>query len=594
MPDRTRNFSIIAHIDHGKSTLADRFLQITGAVSEREFRDQMLDDMELERERGITIKSRAVAIDYGQYHLNLIDTPGHVDFSYEVSRSLAACEGAVLLVDAAQGVEAQTVANAYLAIKNDLEIIPVINKIDLPGARPDEVAEQMARALGMDGSDILHVSAKTGEGAEEVLRAVVERVPPPTGEPDGPLRALVFDSVYDSYRGVIVYVRVVDGKLSSGDRIRMMRAGTTYDVTELGVFAPKPEPRRELCAGEVGYVVSGIKRLQDVRVGDTLTVATKQAAEPLPGYQEAKPMVFCGIYPGEGTESEALRQGLEKLSLNDASFLFEPEHSAALGFGFRCGFLGLLHMEIVQERLARESDLSIIQTAPTVTYQIEKTDGTVIEVRSPSGVPEASKIREFREPIVRTQLILPSKYIGPIMKLCEDRQGRYRHTEYLSAERVILEYDLPMSELIFDFYDKLKSATRGYGTMDYEFKAFETGDLVKLDILVNGTHVDALSTICHKGDAKRRGRRYVELLRKAIPRHLFQVPIQAAIGANVIARENIAPLRKNVTAKCYGGDVTRKRKLLEKQKAGKRRMRSIGSVEVPQEAFLAVLSSRED
>ncbi len=596
--DRIRNFCIIAHIDHGKSTLADRLLLLTGAITQREFREQILDDMDLERERGITIKSSAVNIrctlDGEEYSLNLIDTPGHVDFSYEVSRSLVACEGAVLLVDASQGVEAQTMANAYQAMNHDLAIIPVINKIDLPSAHPDEVTEEMEHLLGVVADEVLRVSAKTGEGVEDVLRTVIERVPPPSGRPDRPARALIFDSVFDEYRGIITYVRMVDGRLKAGDRIRMLQAQAEYEVTEIGRFRPRMTPLDELAAGEVGYIIANIKVLADVRIGDTVTLASTAEVEPLRGYKEPQPMVFCGFFPADRYDVNDLRNALEKLALNDCSFTFEPETSDALGFGFQCGFLGLLHMEIIQERLEREGAVEVIQTAPTVTYEIKTTSGDVLHVRSPSRVPDAGDIEEFREPVVRVSFVLPAKSIGGLMKLCESRRGKYVRTEYLSTSRVVLVYELPFGEIVFDFYDRLKSLTRGYGTMDYEFLGYEPADLVKLDILVAGQPVDALSSIVHRDKAYTKGRALVRKLRKEIDRHLFEVPIQAAIGANVIARETIAPLRKNVTAKCYGGDVTRKRKLLERQKAGKRRMKQVGRVSIPQKAFLAVLGTGDE
>jgi len=596
--DRIRNFSIIAHIDHGKSTLADRLLLLTGAITQREFRDQILDDMDLERERGITIKSSAVRIgatvDGVDYALNLIDTPGHVDFSYEVSRSLAACEGALLLVDASQGVEAQTMANAYQALGHDLEIIPVISKIDLPSAHPDEVAEEMEHLIGVSAAEVLRVSAKTGEGVAEVLRTIVERVPVPTGRPDRPARALIFDSVFDEYRGVITYVRMVDGAIRRGDRIRMLQTRTDYEVTELGCWRPQMTSVDELAAGEVGYIIANIKTLSDVRIGDTVTLASTADVEALPGYKEPQPMVFCGFFPADRYDVNDLRRALEKLALNDCSFTFEPETSDALGFGFRCGFLGLLHMEIIQERLEREGAVEVIQTAPSVTYEIRTNSGDVFQLRNPSRIPEAGRIEEFREPIVRVSFVLPAESIGALMKLCQNARGNYIRTEYLSTSRVVLVYDLPFAEIVFDFYDRLKSITRGYGTMDYEFVAFEPADLVKLDILVAGQPVDALSSISHREKAYHKGRTLVKKLRKEIDRHLFEVPIQAAIGSQVIARETIAPLRKNVTAKCYGGDVTRKRKLLEKQKEGKKRMKQVGSVSIPQKAFLAVLGSGDE
>ena len=593
-----RNFAIIAHIDHGKSTLADRMLLKTGVVSERDFHNQILDDMDLERERGITIKASPVTLPYKQgaveYTLNLIDTPGHVDFSYEVSRALAACEGAILLVDASQGVEAQTVANAYLATEAGLDLIPVLSKIDLPGAHPEEVIEEMHNILDIDPAEILRVSAKTGEGVDEVLRAVVARIRPPAGSQDAELRALIFDAEYDDYRGVVIHVRTFDGRLKAGQKIRMIQAGQVYEVTEVGRFAPRLLPAPELAAGDVGYIVAGIKLLQDVGVGDTVTLHDRPATVALPGYREAKPMVFCGLYPANNTDFESLRKAIEKLSLNDAAFHWAPETSGALGFGFRCGFLGLLHMDIVQERLERESGLDVIQTAPNVSYEVKLRSGQVVTVESPAALPEHGAIEEFREPVVRTELIIPVEHIGAIMKLAEERRGKYVRTEYLSPKRVILEYDLPLAEIVYDFYDKLKSATHGYGTMDYSFRGYFPSELARLDIMVAGERVDALATVVHRSVAERRGRQVLVKLRKTIPRHLFQIALQAAIGGHIIARENIAPMRKDVTAKCYGGDITRKRKLLEKQKEGKKRMKTIGSVTVPQEAFLAVLQSGEE
>jgi len=593
-----RNFAIIAHIDHGKSTLADRLLLKTGVVSERDFHNQILDDMDLERERGITIKASPVTLPYKQgaveYTLNLIDTPGHVDFSYEVSRALAACEGAILLVDASQGVEAQTVANAYLATEAGLDLIPVISKIDLPGAHPEEVIEEMHNILDIDPAEILRVSAKTGEGVDEVLRAVVARIRPPAGSQDAELRALIFDAEYDDYRGVVIHVRTFDVRLKAGQKIRMIQAGQVYEVTEVGRFAPRLLPAPELAAGDVGYIVAGIKLLQDVGVGDTVTLHDRPATVALPGYREAKPMVFCGLYPANNTDFESLRKAIEKLSLNDAAFHWAPETSGALGFGFRCGFLGLLHMDIVQERLERESGLDVIQTAPNVSYEVKLRSGEVVTVESPAALPEHGDIEEFREPVVRTELIIPAEHIGAIMKLAEERRGKYVRTEYLSPKRVILEYDLPLAEIVYDFYDKLKSATHGYGTMDYSFRGYFPSELARLDIMVAGERVDALATVVHRSVAERRGRQVLVKLRKTIPRHLFQIALQAAIGGHIIARENIAPMRKDVTAKCYGGDITRKRKLLEKQKEGKKRMKNIGSVTVPQEAFLAVLTAGEE
>jgi GTP-binding protein LepA len=593
-----RNFSIIAHIDHGKSSLADRMLLRAGAIAQREFRDQVLDDMDLERERGITIKASAVTIDYEHrgrnYMLNLIDTPGHVDFHYEVSRALTACEGALLVVDAAQGVEAQTVANAHMAVRNKLAIVPVVNKIDLPAARPEDVAMEIERLLGSPAEDCIFVSAKTGQGVEEMMTAVVDRLPPPGGDEEAPAAALIFDSAYDDYRGVIVYVRVFEGRLGVGDRIRMMGTGGVYQVSELGKFRPRATPVESLSAGEVGYAVANIRLVSAVHVGDTITQAANPAAQPLPGYRPPQQMVFCDFYPGPSTQFPHLRDALEKLQLNDASLVFQPINSEALGFGLRCGFLGLLHMEIVQERLEREHGVEVVQTAPTVPYQVLRRDGKVVEVDSAGELPAPNCIEEIREPIVRVDLIIPAGAIGAVMKLAEERRGLYKQTDYLSADRVILTYEFPLAEIIYDFYDKLKSATHGYGTMDYEITGFRAGDLVRLDILVNNQLVDALSVIVHRGKAEARGRRLIQRLRKEISRHLFEIPLQAAVGSRVIARETIKPVGKNVTAKCYGGDVTRKRKLLERQKAGKKRMKMVGNVEIPQKAFLAVLEVGQD
>jgi GTP-binding protein LepA len=597
-PKFIRNFSIVAHIDHGKSTLADQLLLQSGAITQREFREQLLDDMDLERERGITIKARAVAINYildgQQYELNLIDTPGHVDFHYEVSRSLAACEGAILLVDATQGVQAQTVANAYLAVSNDLAIVPVLNKIDMQAARPEEIKEEIMASLGIDPSEVLAISAKTGEGVPDVFRAIIERVPPPAGDPSAPLRALIFDSKFDDYQGVITYVRVVDGVLRVGQKIQLMAQGSEYEVTVLGRFRPREVPCEELGVGQVGYVIANIKRLSDIRIGDTITQMPKSAQVALPGYQEPVPVVFCGLFPATNNQFDDLRTALQKLALNDSSFTFEPESSDALGFGFRCGFLGMLHMEIVQQRLERESNLSLVQTAPTVTYEIVTRDGETLHISNPTRIPDAGVIEEFREPFARINFIIPSESIGAIMQLCEDRRGVYQKTEYLSPTRAILTYELPLAEMIYDLYDKLKSATRGYGTMDYEVIGYRAGDLCRLDILVASQRVDALSTVVHRSHADRRGRKLVKKLRGEIERHQFEVAIQAAIGSRVVARETISALRKNVTAKCYGGDITRKRKLLEKQKEGKKRMKQVGSVEISQEAFLSVLDDSED
>ena len=590
-----RNFSIIAHIDHGKSTLADQFLLRTKTISKRDFQNQLLDSMDLERERGITIRMHPVTIyhDYeGKRHeLNLIDTPGHVDFSYEVSRSLAACEGVILLVDAFQGVQAQTVANAYLAMENELTIVPVLNKIDLAIARPDVVKAEMEQALGIDPATVLHASGKSGIGIDEVLQAIIERVPPPAGKPEDPLRALVYNSHFDSYKGVVVYVRVKEGRLFKGQKIRLMRGSTEHDVIELGQFRPGMTPCTELAAGQVGYLMAQIKTLSDVHIGDTVTEASRPAPEALPGYKEPKPMVFSGLYPVNNNDFETLREALGKLRLNDASFTYQPENSEGLGFGFRCGFLGMLHREIIQQRLERASELELVTTAPNVTYEILTRKGETILIDNPQKVPDPGQIEEFREPIVRGSFLVPSENIGDIMGLCSDRRGTYIRTEYLSPTRAILVYEMPLAEIIYDLYDKLKSATKGYGTMDYEFIGFRNAELVRLDILVHGKRVDALSSIVHRQFADRRGRKLVKKLREEIDRHMFEIAIQAAIGTRVIARETISAMRKNVTAKCYGGDITRKRKLWAKQAAGKKRMKQVGQVEIPQEAFLAVLES---
>lgn len=597
MLESIRNFCIIAHIDHGKSTLADRFLQLTHCVPEREFHDLMLDDMELERERGITIKASCVTMHYEtggrQYRLNLIDTPGHVDFSYEVARSLRACEGAVLLVDANQGVEAQTVANFEQARAGGLTIIPAVTKIDLPDSRPIETMSEMEQTFGFDPDRILAVSGKTGEGAPELLKAIVRRVPAPQGEPEGPLRALVFDSFYDEYRGVVVYVRVVDGQVQSGQRIRMLGSGQCHEVTELGVFGPAMMPRASLGCGQVGYLIAGIKNIRHVRIGDTVTLEEHPAPQPLPGYREPKPMVYCGLFPQDNEHLPTLRSALDKLSLNDSSFVYEVEASEALGFGFRCGFLGLLHMEIIQQRLERENNIPIIQTAPNVTFEAVTKDGEVVIVDRPARMPPEEEVAEIREPWVRVSMIVPVQYIGNVMKLIESRRGKHEATEFFSDQRTMIVHEMPLAEVIYDFFDKLKSLTRGYGTMDYDLVGYRASDLVKVDILVNQKPVDALSIICHRSEAERRGRRIVGLLRSRIERHLFPIPIQAAVGNHVIARETISPVRKDVTAKCYGGDVTRKRKLLDKQKAGKKRMKAVGSVYIPQQAFLAVLEGEE-
>ncbi|MBE3573855.1 MAG: elongation factor 4 [Firmicutes bacterium] len=590
-----RNFCIIAHVDHGKSTLADRLLELTGAIDPRQMTDQVLDQMELERERGITIKAKAVRLTYrppGQdstYELNLIDTPGHVDFSYEVSRSLAACEGALLVVDASQGVEAQTLANLDLAVEHGLEVIPVINKIDLPGADPRRVERELAEIIGFRPEECLLVSAKTGQGVPAVLQAIVERIPPPAGDPEKPLRALIFDSHYDSYKGVMAYVRVVDGQVRVGDVIRPMAGGGEFQVTELDVFRPRLDAVGELQAGDVGCIVAGVKNVRDMRVGDTLTLARQPAAEPLPGYAPAVPMVFSGLYPVDNDQFEALRDALEKLQLNDAALAIEPETSAALGFGFRCGFLGLLHMEIVQERLEREYGLELIATAPSVNYRVVCTDGKVLMVSNPENLPDPARIERIEEPYVHAMIITPADFVGPLMELCQEKRGTHRGMVYLDPHRVRLEYDLPLSEILLDFYDKLKSRSRGYASLDYRYAGHKPGDLVKLDILVNGKPVDALSAIVPRERAAVRGRLLAEKLRQLIPRQMFEVPIQAAIGSRVVARETIKALRKDVLAKCYGGDITRKRKLLEKQKEGKKRMKALGHVEIPQEAFMALL-----
>ncbi|MFS2291924.1 MAG: translation elongation factor 4 [Actinomadura sp.] len=598
-PDKTdpaiiRNFCIIAHIDHGKSTLADRMLQLTGVVEERQMRAQYLDRMDIERERGITIKSQAVRLPWRSggvdYVLNLIDTPGHVDFSYEVSRSLAACEGAVLLVDAAQGIEAQTLANLYLALEADLHLIPVLNKIDLPAAQPEKYAEELAGIIGCEPSDVLRVSGKTGEGVPELLDKIVAEVPAPVGDPEGPARALIFDSVYDTYRGVVTYVRVVDGRLSHREKSLMMATGTAHETLEVGVIAPEPKPVQGLGVGEVGYLITGVKDVRQARVGDTVTVASRPASEPLGGYRDPKPMVFSGLYPVDGDQYPELRDALDKLRLNDAALVYEPETSAALGFGFRCGFLGLLHMEIVRERLEREFDLSLISTSPNVVYRVLMEDGTEHTVTNPSEFPEG-KVAKVYEPVVRTTLLTPSEHIGAIMELCQGRRGVLLGMDYLSEDRVEIRYTLPLAEIIFDFFDQLKSRTRGYATLDYEPSGEQEADLVKVDILLQGEPVDAFSQIVHRDKAREYGLMMTSKLKELIPRQQFEVPIQAAIGSRVIARENIRAIRKDVLAKCYGGDISRKRKLLERQKEGKKRMKTIGRVEVPQEAFVAALST---
>jgi GTP-binding protein LepA len=586
--DRIRNFSIIAHIDHGKSTLADRILELTHAVSSRDMREQVLDTMELERERGITIKAQAVRVDWKGYQLNLIDTPGHVDFTYEVSRSLQACEGALLLVDAAQGTQAQTLANAYLAIENDLEIIPVVNKIDLPQADPESAAAELADLIGGETERVLRISAKTGEGVEDVLDAIVERVPPPAGDPDAPARALIFDSSYDQYRGVVAFVRVVDGRFSARESLRTMALGTRFEAEELGFFAPTRRESGVLDAGEVGYVITGLKDVSRLRVGDTITSEARPAAEPVPGYKEVKPMVFAGLFPTDSDDYPELRDALERLKLNDAALFYEPETSQALGFGFRCGFLGLLHMEIVRERLEREFDLDLLVTAPNVAYRVKPPNGEWREVHTPTDMP--NEFEEVEEPYIKASIIVPKEHVGAVMELNNERRGHFDHLEYLSELRVHLTYELPLAEIVLDYYDQLKSRTRGYASFDYDIVGFRPGKLVRVDVLVGGEPVDALSLVIHRDSAYDRGRALVERLREEIPRQHFDVAIQAAIGARVIARETVKAKRKDVLAKCYGGDITRKRKLLERQKAGKKRMKRVGMVEVPQEAFLAVLN----
>ena len=597
--EKIRNFSIIAHIDHGKSTLADRILEKTNTVSSREMQDQLLDSMDLERERGITIKLNAIELNYtakdGEtYTFHLIDTPGHVDFTYEVSRSLAACEGAVLVVDAAQGIEAQTLANVYLALDNDLEILPVINKIDLPAADPERVRTEIEDVIGIDASEAVLASAKAGIGIEDILEQVVEYVPAPSGDIEAPLKALIFDSIYDSYRGVVLNIRVIDGVVRPGDKIQMMSNGKTFDVTEVGVFSPKPIARDYLMVGDVGYITASIKTVQDTRVGDTVTLADNPAAEALPGYRKMNPMVYCGLYPIDTSRYNDLREALEKLQLNDAALQFEPETSQALGFGFRCGFLGLLHMDVVQERLEREFNLELITTAPSVIYHVNKTDGTTVVVDNPAEFPEPVTIESVEEPYVKAQIMVPNDYVGAVMELSQRKRGEFITMDYLDDYRVNVVYEIPLSEIVFDFFDKLKSSTKGYASLDYEMAGYRTSRLVKMDILLNAEKVDALSFIVHRDFAFERGKAIVEKLKKLIPRQQFEVPVQAAIGQKIVARSDIKALRKNVLAKCYGGDVSRKRKLLEKQKEGKKRMKQIGSVEVPQEAFMAVLKMEEE
>ena len=596
--ENIRNFSIIAHIDHGKSTLADRILEETGAITEREKQEQLLDNMELERERGITIKLNAVELNYNlkgeEYQLHLIDTPGHVDFTYEVSRSLAACEGALLVVDAAQGIEAQTLANLYLALDNNLVIIPVINKIDLPNADIPKVKKELIDTIGFDDSEILLVSAKTGEGIKELLEAIITRIPSPKGEKEKPTQALIFDSVFDSYKGIVTSVRIVNGEIKVGDKIKMMATNAIYDVVELGVHTPKEKKLDKLKTGEVGYLCASIKSINDVKVGDTITTVENEAKEPLDGYKPMKPMVFCGLYPIESSRFPELREALEKLKLNDASLEFEPETSQALGFGFRCGFLGLLHMEIIEERIEREFNIELIATSPSVVYEVELTDRSIVQIDSPAKMPERQKIASIKEPYIRTSIFVPTDYIGPIMELCQNKRGNYISMDYIDPTRVNIHYEIPLSEIVYDFFDKLKSYTKGYASFDYELIGYKQSNLVKMDILLNGEAVDALSLIVHKDFAYNRGKAIVENLRKLIPRQQFEIPIQAVIGTKAIARTDIKAVRKNVLAKCYGGDITRKRKLLEKQKEGKKRMKMVGSVEIPQEAFLSVLSMGEE
>ena len=593
-----RNFSIIAHIDHGKSTIADRLIEYTGTLSEREMEAQVLDSMDLERERGITIKAQTVRLDYrgedGElYELNLIDTPGHVDFNYEVSRSLAACEGALLVVDAAQGVEAQTLANVYLALEHDLEIVPVINKIDLPSAEPERVKNEIEDSIGLDASAAVLTSAKTGLGIKEVLDAVVAYIPPPEGDPDAPLRALIFDSYFDPYKGVIANVRVKEGTIKKGMKLKLMATGKTFDVTDVGCFRPQPVDTGELGTGEVGFIAGALKDVRDVRVGDTVTSAERPASEALPGYRGVTPMVFCGLYPEDSKDYDNLREALEKLQLNDAALVFEPETSIALGFGFRCGFLGLLHMDVIQERLEREYNLGLIMTAPSVVYHVYRTDGTMVEVSNPADLPPQTEIDHIEEPCVKATVIVPKDYVGAVMEISQEKRGVFQTMDYLDATRVMVLYHIPLNEILYDYFDRLKSATRGYASLDYELIDYQTSNLVKLDILLNGDGVDALSTIVHRDRAAQRGRQLATKLKEIIPQQMFEIPIQAAIGSKIIARENVRARRKDVLAKCYGGDITRKRKLLEKQKEGKKRMKAVGSVELPQEAFMAVLKIDE-
>ena len=598
-PENIRNFSIIAHIDHGKSTLADRILQLTGAVSDRDMEDQLLDDMDLERERGITIKAHAVRLDYkaknGQnYVLNLIDTPGHVDFSYEVSRSLSACEGALLIVDASQGVEAQTLANTYLALENDLELLPVLNKIDLPSAEPDRIKEQIENIIGLDASDAVLASAKTGVGVDDILEQIVQKIPAPTGDKNAPLKALIFDSWYDSYRGVIVLFRVIEGTIKKGTKIKFFNTGREYLVETLGVNRPRPTPINQLSVGEVGFLTASIKTVADVQIGDTITEAARPVAEPFPGFQEVKPMVFAGLYPTDSAQYEDLRDAMDKLRLNDASFFYEPESSTALGFGFRCGFLGLLHMEIIQERLEREFNLDLITTAPGVRYRVTTTSGEVLEVDSPSKMPETGKIEKIEEPFIEATILTGDAYLGGILPLLDEKRGVQKKFEYITENRVMLVYELPLNEIVLDFYDRLKSVSRGYASLDYHFSDYKESNLVKLDVLVAGEPVDALSLVLHRTTADAKGKLVTAKMKELIPRQMFEVPIQAAIGSRIIARETVKAMGKNVIAKCYGGDISRKRKLLEKQKEGKKRMKKVGRVEIPQEAFLAVLKVSEN